>query len=247
ELHGHAISGMAGVANIGTDRNWSGSVFDQANWYAFGRLAWNPQLAARAIGDEWTRMTLSRDDAVARPVVDMMMRSREAVVDYMTPLGLHHLMGRGHHYGPMPWDAGGPRADWTPVYYHRADRNGIGFDRSSSGSNAVAQYAAPVAEQFNELDRVPDAYLLWFHHVPWTHAMRSGRTLWEEMIRHYTRGVDEVASMRETWASLEGRIDAQRHAQTATFLAIQQREAKWWRDASIAYWQTLNGLPMPEG
>jgi alpha-glucuronidase len=247
ELHGHALSGMAGVANIGRDRNWSGSVFDQANWYVYGRMAWDPSLGARAIAQEWARMTFSPDDTVVEPVVGMMMGSREAVVDYMTPLGLHHLMGRGHHYGPMPWDAGGPRADWTPVYYHRADRNGIGFDRSRRGSNAVSQYAAPVADVFDDLKRVPDEWLLWFHHVPWTYPMRSGSALWEELVRHYDRGVDAVAAMRETWMRLEGRIDAQRHAQTADFLAIQHKEAQWWRDASIAYWQSLNGLPMPAG
>jgi alpha-glucuronidase len=247
ELEGHALSGMAGVANIGTDRNWSGSVFDQANWYAFGRLAWDPALPARTIADEWVRMTFSRDPAVTGPVVDMMMASHEAVVDYMTPLGLHHLMGRGHHYGPMPWDAGGPRADWTPVYYHRADGNGIGFDRSSRGSNAVGQYTPPVAATFNDPRRVPESLLLWFHHLPWNHPMRSGRTLWQELVAHYSRGIDEVKRMRATWDGLRGHIDAERHAQTAAFLAIQQREAQWWRDASIAYWQSLNGLPMPAG
>ncbi len=247
ELHGHALSGMAGVANIGTDRNWCGSIFDQANWYVFGRMAWNPGLSARDIAGEWVRMTFGNDPAIVRPVVGMMMESREAVVDYMTPLGLHHLMGRGHHYGPMPWDAEGPRADWTPVYYHRAGKDGIGFDRSSKGSNAVAQYALPVARQFDDLDLVPGEYLLWFHHVPWDHRLRSGVTLWEELVRRYSRGVATVARMRQTWAALASLIDVPRHAQTAAFLAIQQREAQWWRDASIAYWQSLNGLPMPRG
>jgi alpha-glucuronidase len=247
ELHGHTLTGMAGVLNIGTDRNWSGSVFDQANWYVYGRMAWDPLVTSRNIADEWARMTFVNDDAVVRPIVDMMMASHQAVVDYMTPLGLHHLMGRGHHYGPMPWDAGGPRADWTPVYYHRADRGGIGFNRSSSGSNAVSQYAAPLAAQFNDLARVPDSLLLWFHRVPWDHPMRSGRTLWHEMVAHYSRGIEAVRQMRATWAQLEGRIDAPRHSQTATFLAIQEREAQWWRDASIAYWQSLNGLPLPAG
>jgi alpha-glucuronidase len=247
ELHGHTLTGMAGVLNIGTDRNWSGSVFDQANWYAYGRLAWDPMTSSRDIADEWARMTFVDDDAVVGPVVDMMMVSREAVVDYMTPLGLHHLMGRGHHYGPMPWDAGGPRADWTPVYYHRATRQGIGFNRSSSGSNAVSQYAPPVAAQFNDLAQVPDSLLLWFHHVPWEYRMRSGRTLWHELVAHYSRGIETVRQLRATWAQLEGRIDAQRHAQTSTFLAIQEKEAQWWRDASLAYWQSLNGLPLPTG
>jgi alpha-glucuronidase len=247
ELDGHALSGMAGVSNIGTDRDWSGSPFNQANWYAFGRLAWDPAQPARAIATDWARMTFTRDDAVVKPVVDMMMSSSEAVVDYMTPLGLHHLMGRGHHYGPMPWDDAGPRPDWTPVYYHRANRDGIGFDRGSSGSNAVAQYAPPVAAAFDDLKQVPDAYLLWFHHVGWDYRMRSGRTLWEELLAHYTRGIDAVKQMRATWAKLEDSIDAERFAKTSAFLAIQQDEAQWWRDASVAYWQNLNGLPLPAG
>jgi alpha-glucuronidase len=247
QLDGHALSGMAGVANIGRDRNWCGSIFDQANWYAFGRLAWDPAQSARAIAEDWVRTTFSTDAAVVNTMVDMMMSSREAVVDYMTPLGLHHLMGRGHHYGPMPWDAAGPRADWTPVYYHRATRDGIGFNRSRSGSNAVEQYAPALAEVFNDPARVPEELLLWFHHVPWNHRMRSGRTLWEELVAHYGRGVEQVKTMRATWEQLARRIDPERHAQTAAFLGIQQQEAQWWRDASIAYWQSLNGLPLPAG
>jgi len=247
ELDNHTLTGMAGVANIGSDRDWCGSMFNQANWYAFGRLAWNPAQSARDIAADWARMTLANDDAVVRPVIDMMMTSREAVVDYMTPLGLHHLMGTGHHYGPMPWDASGARADWRPVYYHRADRDGIGFDRTSTGSNAVSQYTPQLATQFQDLKQIPDAYLLWFHHVPWDYRMRSGQTLWQELVTHYTRGVDEVKQMRATWAQLQGRIDAERYAKTASFLAIQQDEAQWWRDASVAYWQSLNGLPIPAG
>ncbi|MEA9886788.1 alpha-glucuronidase family glycosyl hydrolase [Xanthomonas campestris pv. raphani] len=241
------LTGIAGVANIGADRNWSGSIFDQANWYAFGRLAWDPDLRPEAIAQEWVRMSFSNDSAVVTPVVDLLLRSREAVVDYMTPLGLHHLMGRGHHYGPAPWDAGSERPDWDPVYYHRADRNGIGFDRSASGSNAAAQYAAPVARVFGNVQRVPERYLLWFHHVPWDHRMASGRPLWDELVWHYDHGVDEVQQMRATWQQLHGRVDAQRYQQIAAFLAIQQDEAQWWRDASIAYFQQVSGRALPAG
>ncbi|WP_372392595.1 alpha-glucuronidase family glycosyl hydrolase [Xanthomonas sp. NCPPB 3582] len=241
------LTGIAGVANIGADRNWSGSIFDQANWYAYGRLAWDPQLSPQAIAQDWVRMTLSNDPAVVTPVVGMMLRSREAVVDYMTPLGLHHLMGRGHHYGPAPWDAGSERPDWDPVYYHRADRNGIGFDRSASGSNAAAQYAAPVARVFGDVQRVPERYLLWFHHVSWDRRMASGRPLWDELVWHYDHGVDEVRAMRATWQGLAGRIDAPRYRQVADFLAIQQDEAQWWRDASIAYFQSVSGRALPPG
>jgi len=241
------IAGIAGVANIGSDRNWCGSVFDQANWYAFGRLAWDPGQSARAIAEDWTRMTFGNEPALVAPVVDMMMGSREAVVDYMTPLGLHHLMARDHHYGPAPWDAGAPRADWNPVHYHRADAQGIGFERGPSGSDAVAQYAPPLAEKFADPATTPEPYLLWFHRLPWTWRMRSGDTLWNELVAHYDRGVDAVKAMRATWDAMAPHVDAERFEQTHAFLAMQQQEAQWWRDASIAYWQSLNRLPLPVG
>jgi alpha-glucuronidase len=242
-----ALTGIAGVANIGSDRNWSGSHFDQANWYAFGRLAWDPMQASREIAEEWTRMTFGNDAGVVEPIVGMMMGSREAVVDYTGALGLHHLMGRGHHYGPGPWVEGGPRADWTSVYYHRATRAGIGFDRSRRGSNAVSQYAPPVADVFDDPDRVPETLLLWFHHLPWDRPMASGRPLWDELVQRYDRGVATVRAMRSTWDGLAGRVDAERHAQVAAFLAIQEQEAQWWRDASIAYFQSISGRPLPAG
>ncbi|WP_447907589.1 alpha-glucuronidase family glycosyl hydrolase [Stenotrophomonas sepilia] len=246
-LEGHALTGIAGVANIGMDRTWSGSHFDQANWYAFGRLAWNPQQSARAIAEDWAALTFSPDPQVTGPIVRMMMDSREAAVDYMTPLGLNHLMARGHHYGPGPWVDGGPRADWTSVYYHRADSKGIGFDRSASGSNAVGQYAPQVAEIYGDSARVPESLLLWFHHVPWDRRMRSGRTLWDELVGRYSRGVRQVRSMQDTWAALRDRIDPQRHRHVAAFLQIQHDEAQWWRDASVAYFQSLSGRPLPAG
>lgn len=246
-LESHALSGIAGVANIGDGRTWSGSHFDQANWYAFGRLAWNPYQSARDIAVEWVAMTFSPEQEVVRPVVDMMMASRETAVDYMTPLGLHHVMARGHHYGPGPWVDGGPRADWTSVYYHRADRDGIGFDRTASGSDAVSQYAADVAREFNDVERVPEPLLLWFHHVRWDRRLRSGRPLWDELVHRYTRGVRNVEAMQATWHRLEGRVDAPRHRQVAAFLRIQRDEAQWWRDASVAYFQSINGLPLPAG
>ena len=242
-----ALTGIAGVANIGTDRNWSGSIFDQANWYAFGRLAWNPHLSARDIAEEWVRSTFGNDPALVEPVVAMMMGSHQAVVDYMTPLGLHHLMGRGHHYGPGPWVEGGPRADWTSVYFHRANADGIGFDRSRRGSDAVSQYAPPLAARFNDPKQVPEAYLLWFHHLPWDWRMASGRSLWDELVLRYDRGVAKVKQMRDTWAALSPYVDAERHAQIVAFLVIQQNEAQWWRDASIAYFQSLSKRPLPEG
>jgi alpha-glucuronidase len=239
---------MAGVANIGSDRNWSGSHFDQANWYVFGRMAWNPETArAETMAEEWARMTFSNDPRFVAPAVEMMMGSREAVVDYMTPLGLAHLMGTDHHYGPAPWVDDLARPEWNPVYYHRADADGIGFDRTAAGTNAVAQYAPEVAARFSDLSRIDERYLLWFHHLPWGHRMRSGRTLWDELLLSYDRGVADVGEMRRTWASLRPYVDPQRFEETATFLGIQEKEARWWRDASVAYFQSLSKRPLPEG
>ena len=246
-LHGHSQTGMAGVSNIGTDRNWTGSHFDQANWYAFGRLAWDPGLPARGIAEEWVRMTFSNDARFVDPVIAMMMGSREAVVDYMTPLGLAHLMARGHHYGPGAWQNGGARADWTPPYYHRADAQGIGFDRGAGGSNAVSQYAPPLAAMFNDPERTPEKYLLWFHHLPWDHRMPSGATLWDELAMHYTRGWEYVRQMRKTWADLAPFVDAERYAQVAAFLGIQEKEARWWRDAMLTYFQSISQRPLAPG
>ena len=241
------LDGMAGVSNIGADRNWTGSQFDQANWYVFGRLAWNPELSSRAIAEEWVRMSFSNDSRFVAPAVAMMMGSREAAVDYMTPLGLAHLMAAGHHYGPGPWQGGGTRADWTPPYYHRADADGIGFERSTSGSNAVSQYAAPLAAEFNDPKTTPEKYLLWFHHLSWDYPMPSGRTLWDEIVIHYSQGVEHVQEMRRTWATLAPYVDEERYAETSAFLAIQEKEARWWRDACIAYFQSISKRPLPKG
>lgn len=246
-LDGRRETLMAGVANIGTDRNWSGSQFDQANWYVFGRLAWDPEASTRDIAADWARMTFSTDPRFVEPAVAMMMGSREAAVDYMTPLGLHHQMGRSHHYGPGPWVSGGPRADWTSVYYAKAGKDGIGFDRTATGSDAVAQYAPTVAAGFSDLKTIDERDLLWFHHLPWTYRLKSGQTLWDGLVAHYSRGVAYVGGMERTWAGLAPYVDPERHAQVGAFLAIQRDEAQWWRDASIAYFQTFSGLPLPAG
>ncbi|WP_374470653.1 alpha-glucuronidase family glycosyl hydrolase [Phenylobacterium sp.] len=243
ELFGHELTGMAGVANIGTDRNWSGSHFDQANWYAFGRMAWDPQASARTVAEEWARMTFSNEQAFLEPAVGMMMGSREAVVNYMTPLGLTHLMATGHHYGPGPWVDDLERADWTPFYYHRADARAVGFDRTRTGSDAISQYAPRAAAALLADERD----LLWFRRLPWNHRTASGRTLWDELVVRYSLGVDQVAAMRRTWASLAPYVDDERHAEVAAFLAIQQNEAQWWRDACIAYFQSRSQRPLPAG
>ncbi|KQM41042.1 alpha-glucuronidase family glycosyl hydrolase [Sphingomonas sp. Leaf10] len=240
-----ALTGMAGVSNIGTDRNWSGSQFDQANWYAFGRLAWNPDDDAREIARDWAAMTWGR--AAAEPIVAMMMRSHEAVVDYMMPLGLNHLFATGHHYGPGPWVDDLAREDWNPVYFHKADRNGIGFDRTPSGSNAASQYGPVLAKRFSDPKAVPENLLLWFHHMSWDRRMASGRTLWAELVAHYDRGVAEVAAMQAQWAAMQRQVDAERFAEVSQFLAIQRQEAQWWRDACIAYFAEVSGRPIPAG
>jgi len=243
------VTAMAGVANIGSDRNWSGSHFDQANWYAYGRMAWDPDLGAQTVAREWVQQTFTTAPRAVDTIVAMMTASREAVVDYMTPLGLHHLMGTGHHYGPAPWVDNLERADWNPVYFHRADAGGIGFDRGPgpSGSNAVAQYAPDVARRFADAATTPENLLLWFHHLPWEYRMPSNRTLWAELVSRYDHGVATVADMRARWASLRRDIDPQRHADVAAFLAVQEAEARWWRDACIAYFQSRSGLPLPAG
>jgi alpha-glucuronidase len=242
-----SLTAMAGVANAGTDRNWSGSHFDQSNWYAFGRLAWHLRRDPATIAEEWARLTWSNDRGLVQPVVSIMMGSRQAAVDYMTPLGLTHLMGTGHHHGPAPWVSNLSTPSWNPTYFHQANADGIGFDRTSTGSNAVAQYAPEVARSFANLNSVSDDYLLWFHHVPWTHRMRSGRPLWSELVHRYDRGLNSVERMSEQWSALKSWVDPQRHSAVTANLRAQGLDAMWWRDASISYWQSLSQLPLPEG
>ncbi|WP_374551643.1 alpha-glucuronidase family glycosyl hydrolase [Sphingobium yanoikuyae] len=246
-LEGHKLTGIAGVANIGVDRDWSGSIFNQADWYAFGRMAWDTDLTAEAVAREWAEQTFSPDPRVVAPIVAMMMGSREAAVDYMTPLGLAHIMGTGHHYGPAPWVSELARPEWNPVYYHKADRQGIGFDRTRTGSNATGQYAPALAKLLDNPKTTPERELLWFHHLPWDYRLASGETLWDGLIHHYDRGVETVAAMQRDWAKLKPQVDAERFAQVETFLAIQHREAQWWRDACIAYFQSVSGRPLPAG
>ncbi|WP_301751820.1 alpha-glucuronidase [uncultured Erythrobacter sp.] len=239
--------GMAGVANTGSDRNWTGTHFDAANWYAFGRLAWNPALTGEQIAREWTAQTFTRAEAPLEAIVQMMLGSRETVVKYTAPLGLAHLMGTGHHYGPAPWVCDLERPDWNPCYYHRADASGIGFDRTTTGSNALGQYAPSVAEQWADPASTDPRYLLWFHHLPWEHRIASGQTLWDELVTTYDQGVLETEARAQGWATLAPHIDPERHAAVAADLTIQRTEARWWRNASLSFWQSLNGLPLPAG
>jgi alpha-glucuronidase len=246
-LHGHELTGMAGVANIGNDRNWCGHPFAQSNWYSFGRLAWNPTLTSEAIAEEWIRMTFSNEQDVVKSVKEMMLASREITVSYMTPLGLHHIMGWDHHYGPGPWIKDKPRADWTSVYYHKADDFGIGFDRTKTGSNALGQYAPEVQEKYGSLKNCPEEYLLWFHHVSWDHKMKSGRSLWDELCHRYYQGADSVKWMQDSWNKMEGKVDPEQFSQVKSLLAIQYKEAVWWRNSCVLYFQTFSKKDIPPG
>lgn len=246
-LYGQRLTGIAGVANTGSDRNWTGHDFGQANWYAFGRLAWNPELTSERIASEWIRMTLTNDSKAVAAITRIMLESYQALVDYMTPLGLHHIMWGGHHYGPAPWWDSEPRADWNPVYYHRADFAGLGFDRTRTGSNTVSQYHSGARDRFAVLATCPESLLLWFHHVPWDYRMHSGRTMWDELALRYQQGVDWVRSARKQWSALAGAIDADRHQRVSEKLAIQERDAVWWRDACLLYFQTFSKRPLPTG
>jgi alpha-glucuronidase len=243
--HDYSITGMAGVSNIGNERNWTGHLFGQANWYAFGRLAWNPELSAEEIAEEWLRQSFGNDEDLIRQLSKLLLGSYETYVRYTTPLGLHHIMGAGHHYGPGPWVSEMSRADWTSVYYHRADKFGIGFDRTASGSNAVGQYSNKVQALFSNRNKIPEKYLLWFHHVGWDEKLKDGRTLWASICYNYNRGVEEVGAMRVLWQGLENKIDEQRFREVSMLLKIQEQEACWWRDACVLYFQTFAQRPIP--
>lgn len=247
------VTAIAGVANTGQDANFTGYVFAQANWYAFGRLAWNPELSAEDIADEWVRQTFLKPEGMSQkafdkkfvaPVHDILMASREAVVDYEMPLGLHHLFG-GTHYGPAPWDRLG-RPDWTPAYYHKADSAGIGFDRTKSGSDNVDQYNEPLASTYENLETCPENLLLWFHHLPWDYKLTSGRTLWDEICLHYDRGIQTVEGFRKTWQELKPYVSPALWEETDRKLTIQANDGRWWRDANVGYFQTFSGRPVPE-
>ena len=242
----HGISAIAGVPNIGTDLNWTGHLFGQANWYAFGRLAWNPAISSEEIADEWLRQTFSNEKNFVGPASQMMLESREAVVNYMMPLGLHHIFAWGHHYGPEPWcNIPDARPDWMPSYYHNADSIGIGFNRSHTGSNATAQYPDSLCRLYDDLTTCPEKYLLWFHHVPWTFRMKSGNSLWEELCRHYDNGVRQVREFQKIWDKIEEYVDGERFKDIQSRLKTQVRDAVWWKDACLLYFQEYSQLPIP--
>jgi len=242
-LHGYRRSGMAGVANTGSDVNWTGHDFGQANWYAYGRLAWNPGLTSAQIADEWVAMTWTHDPATAAVIRSLMLGSREAYVDYTMPLGLHHLIG-GDHYAPMPENPDPRREDWSAIYYHRASHDAIGFDRTTKGSNAVGQYQSPMREQWNAPATTPENLLLWFHRLPWDYPLRSGGTLWDGLVRHYSRGARIAGEMAAQWEALRGTVDDARHAAVLAKLRRQAADAAAWRDTCLTYFQQFSGRPI---
>lgn len=246
KLYNQKLTAMAGVTNIGDVRNWTGHTFAQANWYAFGRLAWDPRANSADIADDWIRMTFTNNRDFVGMVKDLMMNSREITVSYMTPLGLHHIMYQGHHYGPGPWVNRG-RADQTSVYFHKADSAGIGFDRTKNGSNAVGQYFPEVCEIFNNISTCPENLLLWFHHLPWDYRVKSGNSLWDEICFSYESGVKSVKKMGEEWQKLSGFIDNERFDQVKDLLVKQERDARIWKNSCLLYFQTFSKRPLPGG
>ena len=242
-----SLKAMAGVANIGDDTNWCGHHFAQANWYAFGRTAWNPALKPEEIADEWIRQTFSSDERLLSPVRQIMQESREACVKYMMPLGIHHIFAGTHHYGPEPWYAPkGLRADWTPPYYHKADSIGMGFDRTLTGTANVRQYPEALCRLYNDINTCPENLITWFHHVPWDHKMKSGRTFWDELCHQYDEGVHEARRFLTVWDAMQPYVDAQRFSEVQRKLRIQARDAEWWRDACLLYFQTFSHRPIPQ-
>lgn len=240
-------TGMAAVINPGTDRNWTGHPFVQSSWYAFGRMAWDHEISAETAAEEWLRMTFSNEQKFIDPMKELMMTSREAGVNYRSPLGLTHLYSQGDHYGPAPWTENSERPDWTAIYYHRAAKDGLGFNRTNTGSNAIAQYPAPLAKIYGDVNAVPEELLLWFHHVSWDHKMKSGRTLWEELVHKYYEGVEQVRAMQTAWDAQEAYVDPARFAQVKALLKVQERDAIIWRDSCVLYFQTYSGKAIPAG
>ena len=241
-LQGHMRTAIAGVANTGSDRNWTGHHFAAANWYAFGRLAWNSSMTSEAIADEWIQQTWSRRPDTVKTIATLMLGSREAFVNYTMPLGLHHLIG-GDHYAVMPENDDKRRLDWSALYYHRADEKGIGFDRSRSGSGAVDQYEKRNADRWNDPKTTPENLLLWFHHLPWTYNLSSGQTLWQGLVAHYYKGAEQAAQMEKTWSALKGSVDDERHAAVAAKLQKQTADAAAWRDKCLAYFAQFSKQP----
>lgn len=245
-LRKNSPTAVCAVANIGEDKNWTGHHFAQANWYAFGRLSWNCNLSSDEIAEEWLKLTFSNNPVFLKKAKRIMMISRETAVNYMMPLGLHHIFAEGHHYGPQPWHDKSERIDWTSTYYHQASKYGIGFDRTSNGTGAVNQYNSPLKELYENPDLCPDEYLLFFHHLPWKYTMKNGDTLWNNLCKAYDCGVKNARMFQDIWNSLRPYIDKRRFEEVKAKFEIQANDAAWWRDACLLYFQTFSGLEFPE-
>ena len=246
KVHGNTQwSAIAGVTNIGDSVNWCGHQLAQANWYAFGRMAWNPDLSSEQIIDEWLKQTFTTDKNFVEPVAKMMMASREACVKYEMPMGLHHTFKGPDHYGPGPWDRSS-RPDWEPAYYHKAAADGVGFDRTSkTGTDAVSQYHEPLKSLYDNVETCPKELLLWFHHLPWDYRMKDGHTLWEELCYTYEEGIKEARGFIKTWESVEKYVDPYRYGQVHDKLVRQAKDAIWWRDATMLYFQQYSKMDIP--
>ena len=246
-VKGKTLGAIAGVTNIGDSVNWCGHHLAQANWYAFGRMAWNPDLTSEQVLDEWLRQTFTSEKKFLEPVSRMMMASHEASVKYEMPMGIHHAFGGAGHYGPGPWE-GSSRPDWSPKYYHKAGADGMGFDRTvATGTGATAQYHEPLMSLYENVETCPENLILWFHHLPWDYKMKDGHTLWDKLCLTYQEGINEARGFMDTWKSVEKYVDPYRFQQVAVKLERQAKDAIWWRDAEIGYFQTFSKLPLPEG
>ena len=244
-LHHYEKTAIAGVANTGSDRNWTGHTIGQANWYAFGRLAWDHNLTSEVIAEEWTKMTLTSEPKSVKVITDLLVNSRENYVNFTTPLGLHHIMGESLHFGPQPWLEKSARPDWTAIYYHKADASGIGFDRTKTGSNALNQYSGEVQKQWDNPETCSLPYLLWFHHVAWNKKLSTGKTLWDELCSRYYDGANSVTAMQKYWQEVKSSVDPEIFADISSRLSVQEREALWWRDACVLYFQEFSKMPIP--
>ena len=254
-IYPQKYTAFAGVSNIGLDTNWCGHDFASSNWYAFGRQAWDNQLTSSQIADEWIKLTFGNPQSIQTddwknnflaPVQKMMLESREAIVNYMMPLGFHHIFAAEDHYGPgLWWAPKGVRADWTPPYYHQSSTYGVGFNRTTTGTNAVEQYHEPLASLFNDPKTCPENVLLWFHHLPWNYKMKSGQTLWDEICIHYATGLDQVSEFQKNWDKVEKYVDADRFARVQAKLREQRHNAQIWNDACVLYFQQFSKMPIP--
>lgn len=245
KLHDRPINAIAGVTNIGDSVNWCGHHFAQANWYTYGRMAWNPNLSSKHLACEWLRQTFTTDSDFVIPMRDLMMGSRETTVKYEMPMGLHHTFAGAGHYGPGPWETSS-RPDWSPMYYHKAAKDGVGFDRTvATGSGAIGQYNEPLRSQYESVESCPENLVLWFHHLPWDYMLPSGETVWNRLCHTFQEGIDEARAYIDTWESLQKYVDPYRYSQVHDKLVRQAKDAIWWRDATMLFFQQYSGLDLP--